>query len=175
MLLPSVLKERGPGPLVHVIRDPVAMAISAYRQFGPHGRGGNGMEGKLAHWYKTHTHILRWVKHWPRPTLTVRIEDLWAMGEHGLDPLAEFFGLEPNEKLREMAARREGGATAEVEIPDYEIPPEVTWLASAFGYEGYEYEPPLPMGHSHMDKGDAIKYRNFGDLFVSPPPPQDMV
>lgn len=169
MIMGDVYRTRGAGPLVHLVRDPVRTAISGYRMFGPKGRGGVGIEGKMDYWYRTHLYVMRWYAHWPGPKVRLRVEDLWNLGERGLDVLAQFFGLDSNDTLREWSGNTEGQrATAEVEIPEFEIPRKVKQLASAFGYKSYEDHVPLEPNHPNWDRGDWREYTELKRFLGAP-------
>jgi hypothetical protein len=138
-MVPALMREiaeaRGFGPLVHVVRDPVATAISGFRKFGYYGRGGPGIEGKLQYWYATNRLIQNLGQQWQNRVWTVKVEDLWRAD--GLVRLAEFFGLEPNDKLREMQGVVDNASDSSVEIPPFIVREHIKRLAVNFGYDLY--------------------------------------
>lgn len=131
---------------VHIVRDPVATAVSAFRQ---------GLvettEDALDSWVAIHERILH-----EHGTLYLRLkaEDVWA--DHDLlYRIAGFFELEQRVGLA-GADDRTATATAALTIPAFTVPSRVQVLGEYFGYDVPDEVPEMTFDHDTVTR-DKIR------------------
>ncbi len=123
--LPLYRADFGSLPLVHIIRDPIAMAVSGLRQGFTETIG-----DALSCWVAIHERVLDECGSYYR---RFRAEDLWD-DPTKLYTIAGFLGLPQREELAK-ADSRIGASEVEMTIPAFEVPSRVQVLGEYFGYE----------------------------------------
>ena len=123
--LPAYRQEFGDIPLVHIVRDPIAMAVSGLRQGLV-----ETIEAALDSWFMIHERIL--MEHGVY-YLRLKAEDLWADPTR-LYRIAQFFELSLHKGLSDSDGRTDASAQA-VTIPAFVVPSRVQVLGEYFGYE----------------------------------------
>ena len=135
--LPLYRKDFGDIPLVHFVRDPVAVAISGLRQGFV-----ETVEDGLECWVAIHERILN---ECGPSYLRLKAEDVWA-DTTKLYEIAHFLGLPQREKLAGQD-KRTGASIKEMTVPAFEIPSRVQVLAEYFGYEVPDEMPEMTFKH----------------------------
>lgn len=123
--LPLYREDFGDLPLVHIVRDPISMAVSGLRQGFV-----ETIQDALDSWVAIHERILNECGPYYH---RLKAEDLWNEPTR-LYSIAQFLGLPQRESLAQ-ADNRTGASEAEITIPAFQVSSKVQVLGEYFGYE----------------------------------------